>query len=193
MFQIPEGLNFSVLTFSSGFSNLSIFVPLFIAMRFFSALEPKCVVSAWLGIKSHSAGVLQWLIGATLWGLYIPLLLHPTNIQTRELIHGMAPNPPHVALSQEEEVPWRWWGKSLCQVFPLGCTVPNCWECETCKPSETWGRSWKLQRPPCCQRVPHSLCCLGWGNTTQRRSGGKTLPFKLTSYWGRSEPDLTSF
>lgn len=103
------------------------------------------------------------------------------------------PKSPHVALSQEEEVPWRMLRNVSLQVFPFGCTVPNCWDCGKCKPSEIWGRSWKLQRPPCCQRVPRSLCCLGWGNTTQRSSGGKNLPFKLTSDWGRSEPDLTPF
>lgn len=47
------------------------------------------------------------------------------------------------------------------------------------------------QRSPCCQMVPPSLCCLGWGNTMQRSSDGKTLPLKLTSDWKRSEPDLT--
>lgn len=49
------------------------------------------------------------------------------------------------------------------------------------------------QRPPRCQRVPPPLCCLGWGNTTQRSSDGKTLPLKLKSDWKRSEPDLTPF
>lgn len=49
------------------------------------------------------------------------------------------------------------------------------------------------QRPLCCQRVPPLLCCLGWGNATQRSSDGKTLPLKLRSDWKRSEPDLTSF
>lgn len=108
-------------------------------MRCFSALEPKCVVSAWLGIKSHSAGVLQWLIEATLGVLYIPILLHPTSIQIRELTHVPwdGTRSPHTWLwVRKRRCHGVWWEMSLCQVPSLlGCTVcPTAGTVENVKP-----------------------------------------------------------
>lgn len=108
-------------------------------MRSFSALEPKCVVSAWLVIKSHSAGALQWLMEATLWVLHIPILLHWTSIQISQLTHVPwdGTKSPHLWIWVRKRRCHRgWWEISLCQVAsPLGCTVcPTAGTLENLKP-----------------------------------------------------------
>ena len=89
------------------------------AMRCFSAPESKCVVSAWLGIKSHSAGALQWWIEVTVWMLYIPILLHRTSIRVRQLIHISCDGTksPHTLFwVSKGTCHGVWWEIYLCQV-----------------------------------------------------------------------------